>query len=108
MSQLTIDLLSDTHGQHKNFTCRGGDILIHAGDCTATGDIYDARDFLDWFAEQNYEHLIMIPGNHDRVFEKDPKRMKRECLGRYITLLNDSGIIIKSMADPALNLKIWG
>jgi Icc-related predicted phosphoesterase len=47
--------------------------------------------FLDWFAEQDYSHLVMIAGNHDFGFEKEPGRYVQECKDRNIILLNDSG-----------------
>lgn len=81
---------------------------MHAGDISGHGNMDEAIRFLDWFAEQDYDHLIMIAGNHDFIFEMEPEKMKEECDKRFITLLNDSGITLKSMDDPALNLKIWG
>lgn len=110
MSKLIIDLLSDTHNQHEKFQCEGGDILIHSGDCTGRGSIAEAIKFLDWYAKQDYSHLIMIPGNHDWAFEKHTHLMNDEAKNRGIHLLNDSGLIVKDMLDQNNDylIKIWG
>lgn len=108
MSKLIIDLLSDTHDRHEQFKCEGGDILLHAGDITGRGGPTEIMDFLEWYAEQKYEHKIMIPGNHDFGLERDFEFWKEKAAALGITMLNDSGIIIKSMTDPDLNMKIWG
>lgn len=63
---------------------------------------------MDWFAKQKYKHKIFIAGNHDWIFEENPEIMKEEATKRGIFLLNDSGLIIKDMFDPTINIKIWG
>jgi Icc-related predicted phosphoesterase len=108
MPKLIIDLLSDTHNQHNKFECSGGDMVIHAGDCTGRGSIGEALNFLDWYAELDYSRIILVPGNHDWCFEGQPGLLQEECKNRGIILLNDSGFILKDMSDPTMNLKIWG
>jgi Icc-related predicted phosphoesterase len=98
---VNIDLLSDSHNKHKHFTLPGGDILIHAGDATGRGRPEEIIPFLDWYAAQDYSHLILIPGNHDFGFEKNFALYADECKQRNIQLLNDSGYC----AD---GIKIWG
>lgn len=105
--KLIIDLLSDTHNRHERCETQGGDILIHAGDFSGRGSYEEVIEFLDWFADQDYSHLVMIAGNHDFAFEKDPTRMAKECKDRRIHLLNDSGIILKDMVGT-YNIKVWG
>lgn len=98
---LNIDLISDTHNRHKHFVMPGGDILIHAGDVSGMGKPTEILPFLDWFSEQDYSHLILIAGNHDWGFQKDPTFYEEECKRRNIILLNDSGY-------EAEGIKIWG
>lgn len=107
-NKLIIDVLSDTHSRHELFKCEGGDILLHSGDISSRGTDQEILNFINWFEQQDYEHLIFIPGNHDWSLERNFAYWKDECLKRGIHLLNDSGVIIKSMDDPKLNLKIWG
>lgn len=98
---LIIDTISDTHNKHDQIMLAGGDVLIHAGDCTSRGSLEEARKFLDWFKDQKYRYKIMIAGNHDWVFEEDPEGMLEECTSRGIVLLNDSGTEIEG-------IKVWG
>lgn len=107
MSNLIIDILSDTHNRHESFKCKGGDILLHSGDCTGRGSMQEAIKFLDWFGKQPYSHRIMIAGNHDWIFEDQPQLMKDEAMQRGIILLNDSGAIVKDMENEYL-IRIWG
>ena len=101
MGKIKIDLLSDTHNRHARCKCDGGDILIHAGDMTGRGEKNEIIEFLDWFSEQDYKELILIPGNHDFGFEKTAKECVTMCKDRGITLLNDSGVTVQG-------IKIWG
>jgi Icc-related predicted phosphoesterase len=105
MSKIIVDLLSDTHNQHDKFTTKGGEILIHAGDCTGRGTLKEAVTFLDWYKEQDYSHLVLIPGNHDFCFEENPKELKFLCDNRGIILLNDSGYVAK---ESGQEIRIWG
>jgi len=99
--KIILDLLSDTHNRHTKCECEGGDIILHAGDVSGRGDVDEIITFLDWYARQDYEHIILVPGNHDFAFEEDPKGMAEECKDRGIILLNDSGVTVKGV-------KIWG
>lgn len=98
---IKIDCISDTHNRHKHFTMPGGDILIHSGDATLGGKTSEVMNFLKWFSEQDYSHLIFIPGNHDWLCEENPTLVKEECARLGIILLNDSGY-------EANGIKIWG
>lgn len=108
MSRLVIDILSDTHRKHDHFKCDGGDIIIHAGDVSSRGSDQEILNFINWFEFQPYEHRIMIPGNHDWSLERNFHYWKDECAKRKIILLNDSGVLLKSMKDHDLKLKVWG
>lgn len=98
---IEIHAISDTHNRHKQIMLPGGDILIHSGDATGAGVLSETMNFLKWFSEQDYSHLIFVPGNHDRIFEQNPQLMQEECDARGITLLNDSGVTVEG-------IKIWG
>lgn len=96
-----IDCISDTHNRHKHFTMPGGDILIHSGDYSLGGTTGETSRFLDWYADQDYSHLILVAGNHDWLAEKQPALFAEECSNRGIILLNDSDY-------EAGGIKIWG
>lgn len=98
---LIVDAISDTHNKHKKIALPGGDILIHSGDVSSRGQSGEILPFLDWYAEQDYSSLLLIAGNHDWGFEKEPEKYAKECKDRNIVLLNDSGCIVEG-------IKIWG
>lgn len=101
LQNLEIDAISDTHNKHKQIKLPGGDILIHSGDVSGRGQSGEILPFLDWYAEQDYSALILVPGNHDWGFAKEPERYAKECADRKIILLNDSGMEVEG-------IKIWG
>ena len=101
LTGMKIHAISDTHCKHSHYTMPGGDILVHSGDCTNHGWLEEAINFLNWFEKQDYSYLILVPGNHDWIFETHRALMEAECRTRNITLLNDSGITIEG-------LNFWG
>lgn len=102
---MKIVTISDTHGKHWQLTQKGllpdGDIIIHSGDCTPRGSTADIEEFLRWYSDLDYKHKILIAGNHDWGFEREPEYHAELCETYGVTYLNDSGITIKG-------LKIWG
>jgi len=60
---MIIDCISDLHGYYPKL--EGGDLLIVAGDCTATDSMQCWDNFFKWFDKQNYKKKIYISGNHD-------------------------------------------
>jgi predicted phosphodiesterase len=93
--------ISDTHGKHDSLSLPVGDVLIHAGDCTSRGSELEVINFLNWFSKQDFEHKILIAGNHDFYFERAPELEIEKIIPQNIIYLNDSGTIING-------LKIWG
>lgn len=69
MATLSILLISDTHGYHRDplfQASRSYDVLIHAGDFTNTGNRAEVDDFFEWIDQQTrFKHIIYIAGNHD-------------------------------------------
>lgn len=95
--ELIIDVISDPHTKHEGIKLPGGDILICAGDISFRGTIKEVMPFLEWFAAQKYQHLILIAGNHDWLFEQAHAIVEEECKRKHITLLNDSGTEIEGI-----------
>jgi Icc-related predicted phosphoesterase len=98
---LKFTAISDTHGKHQQLSLPPGDVLIHAGDISGRGNEVEVIDFLNWFTTQNFEHKILIAGNHDFYFEREPADQIKKILPKNIIYLNDSGATIN-------NIKIWG
>lgn len=68
-----IVFISDTHLRHK-FNIPEGDILVHAGDMTSRGDIYnnEVDRAMKWFGGLHHPVKIFCAGNHDFMFENSP------------------------------------
>lgn len=94
--------LSDTHNQHKRIRVPDGDVLIHAGDGTGNGEFRETAAFLCWMDSLPHHHKIMVVGNHDWTFQRDPD-IAGLLLADHpgITYLQDSGYEIGG-------LKMWG
>ena len=93
-----IVCISDTHEFHRELSLPDGDLLIHAGDFTFFNSISRIRDFNLWLGELPHRHKVVIPGNHDRAFNKDP-RFRAE-ITNAVLLINE-GVTV-------CGLKIWG
>ena len=63
--------ISDTHNASpgEGYTPPSGDILIHAGDLTNNGQPSELRKALAWLQEADYEHKLLIAGNHDLTLD---------------------------------------
>jgi predicted phosphodiesterase len=94
-----IVCLSDTHGKHGALTVPDGDVLVHAGDATMRGDEREIAAFANWLAGLPHRHKLVIAGNHDWLFERQPG-LARELLGP-VTYLLDSGLEIDGV-------RFWG
>lgn len=58
-----ITCISDLHGFMPGLP--GGDLLIIAGDLTATDKLEQYEEFYDWALKQDYSKVVCIAGNHD-------------------------------------------
>jgi len=70
---MKIVAISDTHFSHSQLTVPDGDVLVHAGDCLGRGNIAELNHFNDWLGKLSHQHKIVIAGNHDFVFERNPQ-----------------------------------
>lgn len=104
---MIIDCISDLHGYYPKL--EGGDLLIVAGDLTAS-DTHDQHcDFKKWLHKQKYRKKIVIAGNHDNQLVSltpDPFIFSSYNIETgeqvsYSEYLRDSGTEFEG-------LKIWG
>ena len=92
--KLTVTLISDTHAKHNRLRddLPGGDLLIHAGDFMTSGyHAHEARNFFEWYDKiVTYDTKVFIAGNHDRIMQNEPEKMKGELTGyKTIEYLED-------------------
>ncbi len=93
-------MISDTHGKHDRLRLPAGDLLVHAGDVSKRGREPEVRDFLQWFGRQPHPHKVMVAGNHDFLFERDPQGA-RALVPEGVHLLENAGVELGG-------LRIWG
>lgn len=80
--------ISDTHLQH-DFTVPDGDVLVHAGDLTFRGDVPEMSRAAAWLSglAKRFQDVVVIPGNHDWLAEKEPGLMKQMMTDVGVTYL---------------------
>jgi len=98
---MKLVFISDTHNQHDRFNIPDGDFIIHCGDVSGRGFKSEVESFVNWFSELPHRNKIMIPGNHDFLFEDSYDLAKNMVDSRNIICLIDSGIEIDG-------IKFWG
>jgi predicted phosphodiesterase len=96
---MRIVCLSDTHGMHERIAVPDGDVLLHAGDFTGLGELREIEAFNAWLGRLHHRHKVVIAGNHDFLFERNPS-LARSLLSSA-TYLEDSGVELDG-------LRFWG
>lgn len=86
---------------HNEVDIPSGDIFIHAGDFTGNGTLEEVEDFNHFLAGLDHTHKIVISGNHEYCFEKEP-RQSQDLLNNCIYLQDNATIIegIKFYGSP--------
>ncbi len=70
---MKIVVIADTHNRHRELTVPAGDVLVHAGDMTLGGAKEEVEEFNNYLGELPHRHKIVIAGNHDFCFEREPE-----------------------------------
>jgi predicted phosphohydrolase len=99
---MKIVCISDTHCHQPIIP--DGDILIHAGDISASGGAEQIRKQIDWLASLPHKHKILVPGNHDWWFQDGKSANEKAlfyCATKAVHCLADRGVEIEGV-------KIWG
>lgn len=95
---MRVVCISDTHLRYVDVP--PGDLLIHAGDATIEGTPQEIERFFEWFGKLPHKNKVLIAGNHDWLFEKDPA-LARSLVPPGVTYLQDELVEIAG-------LKIYG
>jgi len=96
---ITIVAISATHSLHRACEIPDGDILVHAGDLTNQGALKDVEDFNDFLGSLPHRDKIVIAGNHDFCFERNPR--EAEALLTNCTYLRDRAVTVQG-------IRLWG
>jgi len=97
---MRLVLVSDTHNLQESLVLPPGDALIHAGDFTMRGAPLEVAAFGAWLETQPFAHKIVIAGNHDFLFEREPETA-RGLLPLEVHYLRDSEVTLEG-------LRFWG
>lgn len=97
-----IVCVSDTHNQLDKVTIPDCDILVIAGDVTSRGDIPEISRFNQDLVRlrENTKNIVMICGNHDFCFERDPHLTK--------TILTNVDYYLENSSAEIMGLKFYG
>jgi Icc-related predicted phosphoesterase len=94
---LRLVCISDTHNQLEKVKIPEGDVLIHSGDFTMGGTLKEISKELLLFGKLPHKYKICIAGNHDWLFELQPKIAQQICLDNNIIYLENSSTIIETI-----------
>lgn len=99
---LRIVAVADTHTFHGDFAAAipEGDVFVHAGDICRAGTLDELAPFAAWLAALPHAHKLVVPGNHDWCFVREPASV-RAMLGPTVTVLEDAGCTIDGV-------RFWG
>ncbi len=92
---LRFVVISDTHGLHDLLEIPPGDVLIHAGDMTRRGDLREVQAFDAFLARLEHRHKLVIAGNHDFCFERQPALAR--AARAHATYLEDEAIDVEGV-----------
>jgi Icc-related predicted phosphoesterase len=99
---MKIVALSDIHGFTPEIT-EEGDVLLFAGDILKSGTLTELSFFKKWVdtIKDQFDHVIVVPGNHDRCFEED-EYQSRSILKGIRVLINQGCAIdgVKFYGSP--------
>jgi len=109
---IRIVLISDTHNRHRSLKLPKGDILIHAGDFTNNGKEKEIKDFDAWLSTLDFQHKILVPGNHDTGTEEKAllrDAIQREKQGEILQVTEvTSATVLQGRTVEVMGLKIVG
>src|SRR6185369_5847056 len=85
---MKIVFLSDTHNKLSRLDVPDGDLLLHAGDFCGRGTQDEVARFNEDMMRLPHRYKIVIAGNHDWPFQKEPDKA-RSLLDKSIMYLQD-------------------
>jgi Icc-related predicted phosphoesterase len=74
---MRIVLWSDSHGLHGQCRIPDGDVLIFAGDIGRRGTLEELASFDAFLARLPHPHKLVVAGNRDYFFERQPAQSLR-------------------------------
>ncbi|MEZ4359172.1 MAG: metallophosphatase domain-containing protein [Kofleriaceae bacterium] len=97
---MRIVAVADTHLFTSDLQVPEGDVLVHAGDLCRAGSLAELREAAAWLARLPHAHKVVVAGNHDWAFQREPEAA-RALLGAGVTYLEDVEVTLDG-------LRFWG
>lgn len=66
---VTVVCISDTHNARPHLP--PGDVLVHAGDLTVSGNRRELREAVEWIKRQPHRFKVVVAGYHDFCLDDD-------------------------------------
>jgi len=92
---MRIVAVADTHLFHDQLVVPDGDVFIHAGDMCRRGDLAELRIAAQWIAGLPHRHKLIVAGNHDCAFAREPGAARAMFAGA--SYLEDAEVAIEGM-----------
>lgn len=92
---MRIVAVADTHLFHDQLVVPDGDVFIHAGDLCRHGDLAELRIAARWIASLPHRHKVIVAGNHDWAFVREPGAARAMFAGAHY--LEDAEVTIEGM-----------
>ena len=97
---MRIVAVADTHLFHDELRVPPGDVFVHAGDLCRGGSLDELERGLAWVRSLPHPTKIMIAGNHDWAFAREPAAAR--------ALLGDGIVYLEDGAAEVGGLRVWG
>ena len=98
---MRIVALADTHTFERDLPAvPAGDVFVHAGDLCRAGTLEEQRPVARWIQNLPHPHKIVVAGNHDWCFVREPNEAIA-ILGPTIHYLQDREVAIEGV-------RFWG
>lgn len=79
--RVRIVAVADTHLFHGELDVPDGDVLVHAGDLCRGGELDELREAAMWLAALPHRHKVIVAGNHDWAFVREPEAARAAVAG---------------------------
>jgi predicted phosphohydrolase len=88
--------VSDTHGMHDRLPMPPGDVFLFAGDMLGGRGLDGVRSFAAFLRALPHRHKLVIAGNHDFPFQREPGEA-RALLAGCCAYLEDSEAVVEGV-----------
>lgn len=98
---MRIVAVADTHCYEDRLVAiPDGDVFVHAGDLLQRSSLDELKRFVSWVGCLPHRHKVLIAGNHDWCFVRDPVVARRA--------IADVDIYLQDCATTISGVSFWG